>query len=296
MGTRLDVVMPDVEPAHGRAVFQSIADEVARLEGRLSRFRRTSFVTRINLEAGDRPVRLDEEMWSLLTRCAELHRRTSGAFDVTVLPLLQLWGFTGEHPPDKRPSAAEILSVRDRVGMEKLIFDATSAAVRFSVDGMKIDFGAVGKGLALERVEVILRESGIASALVNFGDSSILVVGPHPLGGPWPIGVRRSDEDPTVLHTWATMDTAISSSGGANQSMTIDGSSYGHVVDPRTGVPTDAGVLVSVLATSAVEAEALSTALTVLDSPADVLRNFDAQGVAVDRDDRVSSYGVRRVV
>ena len=78
--------------------------------------------------------------------------------------------------------------------------------------------------------------------------------------------------------------------------MTIDGSSYGHVVDPRTGVPTDAGVLVSVLATSAVEAEALSTALTVLDSPADVLRNFDAQGVAVDRDDRVSSYGVRRVV
>ena len=159
MGTRLDVVMPDVEPAHGRAVFQSIADEVARLEGRLSRFRRTSFVTRINLEAGDRPVRLDEEMWSLLTRCAELHRRTSGAFDVTVLPLLQLWGFTGEHPPDKRPSAAEILSVRDRVGMEKLIFDATSAAVRFSVDGMKVDFGAVGKGLALERVEVILRES-----------------------------------------------------------------------------------------------------------------------------------------
>jgi thiamine biosynthesis lipoprotein len=267
MGTRFEIVLPGVDDAYGHMLSREVEDEVIRLDKKLSRFSPKSLVRRLNVEAYDHAVFLDAEMWSLFSLCFDYYHLTHGAFDIAILPLLELWGF-GQMETRKwvKPSATDVDACLKHVGMQYVALNEKERSIRFMKSGVQIDLGAIGKGYALEEVKGILQAEGIENAFVNFGGSSILALGSHPYGDCWRVGVQHPEQAGETLYEWELMDSAISTSGVANKFVAIDGEQYGHILHPKFGYPVDDTGLISVCASSAIEAEVLSTSFFVLDA------------------------------
>src|SRR5438105_5810243 len=143
MATRFEIVLHGPHSSKLRAAGEEALDEVERLEGQLSLFRPTSEVSYINAHAAQRPVKLDPSLFSLLSQAIKLSRETEGAFDITVGPLLRLWGFRGGAP--RSPQSQEIASVLERVGLGRVDLDPAATTIRLDKPGVSLDLGAIGK-------------------------------------------------------------------------------------------------------------------------------------------------------
>ena len=256
MACRFEVTLSDEHarfvPAARRAL-----DEVDRIEDALTVFRDTSEVARVNREAGQGPVRVGSILFPLLERCRELVTATGGAFDPTATPLSRCWGFLARE--GRLPPTEDIEAARALVGFEKIELDERARTVRFAVPGLSLSFGGIGKGYALDLVADLLRANGVPRALVSAGGSSLLAFGG---GDGFPVDVV-SPRRPGVIARLRLRDSGLGTSGAGEQFFEVDGKRYGHVLDPRTGWPA-AGVLsASVVAPSAAEADALSTAFLI---------------------------------
>ncbi len=227
MGTQFDILMVGREPARLSRIWKAIETEVKQLDKRLSRFDAESEVSRVNREAAHYPVSVSEELWQILQDCKRYHALTDGFFDITLQGFNQV-----------------LLSEKER-------------SVFFFSESLRIDLGGIGKGYALTRIRNLLKENGIGKALVNFGNSSVLAVGTHPLGGYWPVGV----DNPYTKEHIADLklrDTSLSVSGNMPAHPR-------HIVNPLTGKFVEAKKMVSVVAKDPVVAEVLTTAFMVAD-------------------------------
>ena len=247
------------EDAADVAVAREALDEVDLIEEALTVFRETSELVRVNREANLGATRTDAQLFALLQDCASLHRETEGAFDVTSTPLSRTWGFLKR--AGRLPSAEEIASARARVGMDAVELDATRRSVRFGRPGMELNLGSIGKGYALDRVGMLLRERGVTDALVSAAGSSVSALGGR--AGGWVVDVRSRQIQGARLARLTLHDCALATSGAGEQFIDVDGRRYGHVIDPRTGWPAAGLVSVSVVADDAARADALSTAFLV---------------------------------
>jgi thiamine biosynthesis lipoprotein len=257
MACRFEITMAS-EDAAWLAPAREALDEIDRLEETLSVFRSTSLISRMNRLAARTAVEADAETLDLLERCVELHRATGGAFDITSTPLSRCWGFLFRE--GCLPSADAIEEARRAVGSEAVRIDRRSGTIRFDRPGIELNLGAIGKGYALDRVARGMRRNGVGHALLSAGRSSLLGIG-HRDGG-WEIEIV-SPRRTAPLATVRLRDAALGTSGAGDQFIVVDGTRYGHVIDPRTGWPA-AGVLsASVIAPSAAVADALSTAFLV---------------------------------
>jgi thiamine biosynthesis lipoprotein len=258
MACRFDITL-DGEDASFVASARQALDEVDGIEAQLTAFRDTSALARMNRQAANEAATVDVELLNLMTLCRTLHYETDGAFDVTSTPLSRCWGFL--HRDAQLPSEHEIASARDAIGMACVDIDAERRTVRFTRSRVEINFGAIGKGWALDRVAAGLRARGLTRALLSAGHSSVLAIGNGRRG--WPIDLVS----PRVQGRLARIQLqhgALGTSGAGEQFTEIDGKRYGHVLDPRTGWPAESGVLsASVLAADAAVADALSTAFLV---------------------------------
>src|SRR5262249_25596357 len=154
-----------------------------RLDGQLSHYRPASDVSEINARAAVEPVRVEPRLFALLQRAVALSAATGGAFDITTGPLSRCWGFFNKSP--RLPEPAELAAALKLVGIENLLLDSEAQTVRFRRPGTEIHLGAIGKGYAVEQAGRILRELGVAGALVHGGQSSIAAIGAGPGGEPW---------------------------------------------------------------------------------------------------------------
>ncbi len=287
MATRFEILLPAGDPLHLRAAAEEALDEIARLENQLSRHRPTSELSHLNARGATGPVRLDPRLFRLLRTAQELCRHTDGAFDPTVAPLLDCWGFTSGQP--RIPSDDELRDVARRLGPDQIVLDPATGTVRLAQPGVGLDLGAIGKGYAVDRAVEILRDLGIESGLLHAGTSTACAWGKPPGGGSWRIGVPRPDaarrgltakalaeaaapgaENPNaaaLLTTIELHDEALSVSAVWGRAFRVGGESFGHVLDPRTGRPVSANLMAAVVCDSATEADALSTALLVLGTP-----------------------------
>jgi FAD:protein FMN transferase len=260
MACRFEITLASRDAAAVPAARDAL-NEIDRLEDQLSVFRETSVISRINREASDRAVRVDETVLGLLQRCACIHRDTGGAFDITSTPLSRCWGFLQRQ--GRLPSVDDIEAARSRVGFNRVTLDGCSSTVRFAHPGVELNLGAIGKGFALDRVSMTMRGMGVRHALLSAGQSSVLAIGGR--DGGWLVevvspaagGARRP------LAQVRLRNAAIGTSGAGEQFVVVEGRRYGHVIDPRTGWPAAGVVSVSVIATSAAAADALSTAFLV---------------------------------
>ena len=211
------------ESATARAI-----EEVLRIESKFSRYRADSVVSRINASAGGEGVSIDAETRGLLAFADACFRQSGGLFDATSGVLRRAWRFDG----DRVPGDAELAALVELVGWERVELGA--ASVRLPLAGMELDFGGFGKEYAVDRAALVLREAGIAGALVNLaGDLAIL--GPQPDGSPWRLGIQHPRRADALLATLPVTSGAIATSGDYERFIEVDGKRHCHVLDPRTG-------------------------------------------------------------
>lgn len=260
MACRFEVTLP-MRDRRGVVVSQKGLEEADRLEEQLSIFRKTSEVSHVNREAANWPVRVTDSLMSLLQLCLDLHRETEGAFDITSGPLSRCWGFVRRQ--GRIPELEELASAQSSVGSEKIILDPTLNTVHFTTPGVEINLGSIGKGYALDRIGSLI-EGRVQTALLSAGSSSMLAIGAGKREhGGWNTGIRHPGDTTRRLARLRLRDAALATSGSEEQFFEHEGRRYGHIIDPRTGQPSEVVSGVSVIAQSAAMADALATAFYV---------------------------------
>lgn len=265
MATRFEVVLYGAEPSRLRAAGEDALAEIAALEKQLSRYRTDSDIGRINALAAHEPVKVDARLFCLLQLAVEITRATSGAFDITVAALMDLWKMTAQD--GRVPTDDEVREAREQVGAELIFFDKMHSTISFDHQGVQIDLGAIGKGYAIDRAVESLRESGVKSALIHGGTSTIYAIGVRPNGRPWSIGIRDPATQDNCLHTVELQDNSLSVSAPHGRYLISDSRDYGHVIDPRTGQPAHTAALAAIWGPDATHTDALATALLVSGDP-----------------------------
>jgi thiamine biosynthesis lipoprotein len=284
MATRFEIVLHGADPVALRAAAEEALDEVERLDSKLSLYRPDSEVAHLNARAARESVRVSPELFRLLEHIKQLHEETTGAFDITVGPLMRVWGFMGGSR--QLPDAGQLEEARQCVGMHLVQLDRDSLSVRFAQPGVILDLGAVGKGYAIEKAAELLREAGVSSALIHGGTSTSYAIGKPPNEDAWKIAIElptpgvqgvplsssggeeaavsKTTDEPRTRAVVSLVDSALSVSAVWGKSFTSGEITYGHIIDPRTGAPASKAVLAAVSLSSAMESDALSTALLTL--------------------------------
>jgi FAD:protein FMN transferase len=255
MACRFEITLAGEDARHVPAARDALR-EADRLEASLSVFRDTSDLTRINRRAADEPVEVDPELFTLLTRCHELHAATGGAFDITSTPLSRCWGFLMRQ--GRLPSPDDIAAARARVGMDAVTMTAACETISFARPGIELNLGSIGKGYAVQCIADYLSARGVRHVLVSAGASSIVALGGRGWG--WSIDLCARS---TRLARLYLRNGALGTSGAGEQFVEIDGRRYGHVLDPRTGWPASGVRSASVVARDGATADALATAFLV---------------------------------
>ena len=229
--------------------------EIERIERLVSEFDEGSEIYALN--HADSSVRVSAETAGLLERALDYSRRTGGAFDITVKPLLDLYGFGTDSP--RVPSAAGLNRARGLVDASLMKVDSTLVTKPFP--GMQVAVGGIAKGYAVDRAVAVLRAHGITGAIVNAG-GDLYCLGTN-RGKPWRVGVRHPGDADSLLAVVEVVDRAVATSGDYERFFESGGRRYHHILDPGTGLPSRALHSTTVVAESAEEADAFATAVFV---------------------------------
>lgn len=258
MACRFEVVLP-AQDTRFVADANEMLREADRLEAALTVFRETSDLVHVNRTASREPVRVSDELFDLLTRCAHLHASTGGAFDVTSTPLSRCWGFLARD--GRLPESDAIDHARSLVGMDAVVLDPSRRTVRFTRPGIELNLGSIGKGFAVQAIGDRLAARGVENALVSAGASSVLAL--RGCGRGWLVDVTSRQSSRGRLARLRLRNCALGTSGAGEQFIEVEGRRYGHVLDPRTGWPASGVLSASVATTDAATADALATAFLI---------------------------------
>lgn len=264
MGTRFELVLWGESEMRLIAAGEEALEEILRLEAQLSLYRSDSDIADINRRASEEAVPVEPRLFRLLERAARLTEETEGAFDITVAPLLRCWGFMGG--TGEMPTEEAVAEARERVGMQHVLLDAENVTVRFARPGMMLDLGSIGKGYAVECAISLLRENGLTNGLLHGGTSTVYAMGAPPDADAWKVALQKpfETEEGQFLATVDLKDVSLSVSAPHGKWFEANGRRYGHVLDPRTGMPASRSLLSAIVMESATDGDALSTALLTL--------------------------------
>ena len=258
MDTAMRFTLYSGNPVSGQEVLTALSDLLGQLDGALSATREDSDISLVN-RSGGQPVEVAARTGEVLSQALALCEVTGGALDITAYPAVKAWGFTtGEHRVPPPGELAELAASIDYAAVE------TEGNTVTLPDGMELDLGAVAKGYAGDLLAETVRKSGVSSALLDLGQSTIAAVGRKPDGSPWRIGIR----DPNGSSYFAVIelaDSAMGTSGGYQRYFEQGGVTYWHILDPKTAAPARSGLAsVTVVSPSALVCDGLSTALFVM--------------------------------
>lgn len=265
MGVRARIVVyaPAGEPATLAA--QAAFAELARLDAMMSDYQPASELSRLPAMSHTTPVRVSDDLYLVLVRAMEVSERAHGAFDVTLGPLTRLW--RESRRSGTLPDRAALDDARARTGFRLL--ELQHGTVRAARADMQLDLGGIAKGFAAERAVGVLRSHALPISLVSLA-GDVYAGDPPPGAEGWRVEIRgdRSGEESSPIGTLWLTRAGVSTSGDATQHVVVGGTRYSHILDPRTGLGVQSGRTVTVLSPRGMDADALSTALSVL-GPAD---------------------------
>jgi len=254
MGTTYTVELCGTNQPVLQTAAREAFDEVHRLDRMLSNYIPGSELSRVNDHAADAPVHVSQEFFDLLSQCVNYSNESEGTFDITVGPLMKVWGFY--EGAGHLANAAEIRAALNESGYHNLELNAANLTVRFRKHGMALDPGGVGKGYAVDRMVAILRKRGTCSGLVSAGGSSIYGIGAPPADARgWRIRIRDPRNGNRTVSQVYLKDTSISTSGSSEKFFWAGGKRYSHIMDPRTGYPAEGMLSVSVVAPQTLDSE-----------------------------------------
>jgi FAD:protein FMN transferase len=260
LGTTCTITLYDRLPS---SKLDAVFSRLREIEARMTVNRNDSEISAVNQAAGQHPVKVSADTMAVLQAGLEFSRLGSGAFDITIGPLVKLWGIGTDQA--RVPAAEEIRKARSLVGYRSLQLDAASGEAFLRSPGMRLDLGAIAKGYAADEAARTLRSLGVKRALINLG-GNILTVGSKPDGSLWRIGIQNP-EDPrgTYLGIVTTGESAVVTSGVYERFFEQDGKRYHHILDTKTGFPVFNGLTsVSIVTPVSMRADGFSTLLFAL--------------------------------
>lgn len=253
MATRFELVLAGEDETFLRAVAEEAAEVIEECDARWSLFHPGSLVSFINRTAFERAVRLEDATFELMETAREVSGRTGGAFDLTVAPVMSALGLhDGANLSESAGSTA--------AGMDAIELDSGDRTIRLRHRGVSIDLGGIAKGKALDLAAEVIRGHGVECALLHGGTSSVVGIGAPPGDAGWSVRVAGMDEPRAV----SLKDRAMSVSGAHGRVVGSEESAVGHVIDPSSGESIGRRGVCCVVASTACEADAWSTALLVL--------------------------------
>jgi len=282
MGSPCEIILYSNNQRDAKNVADLVISDVLGIEQRYSRYKQDSVLSAIN-RAAEKGGRIDvsEETAALLNYADTCYKQSDGLFDISSGVLRGLWDFKSK----KIPAQSAIKQMLKRVGWHKI--ELTASSITFTVANMELDFGGIGKEYAVDRAAAICWEQGIRGGLVNLG-GDIKVIGPHPSGAPWMVGISHPRKAGELLMRLPIYSGAVASSGDYERCIEINGRRYGHVLNPKTGWPVQGLAAVTVVAEQCVVAGSACTISMLKDKEGKKwIKNMGLEYLWVDKKGRV---------
>jgi thiamine biosynthesis lipoprotein len=262
MGTRFQIILYAPDEASAQRAAKAAFERIAALDGIMSDYRPTSELMRLCQKAGGPPVPVGDDLFFVLSRAQEVSRRSGGAFDVTVGPVVRLW--RRARKIHELPDPKELARARELVGYDKMRLDAQTHTVQLLQNGMQLDLGGIAKGYSADEALKVVQQHGITRALVAAG-GDIAVSDPPPDKDGWFVGIAPLlDPNRTPSRYLSLKNAAVSTSGDAEQYVEIGGKRYSHIVDPKTGIGLVGRLSVTVVARHGITADSLTKVVAVV--------------------------------
>ena len=267
MGTTYNIVAVDVPAGlQADAITKAVTETLAEVNGRMSNWDPNSEISRFNAQKTTDSVRISAQLAQVIRAANEIHTRSAGRFDVTLGPLIELWGFGARGPEDPVPSDEDIAETSKRVGQSRLLSLTTGPdMLRKARSDTSVYLAAIAKGYGVDEVARTLRDLGLQNFMVEIG-GDLLASGVNAEGRPWRIGIERPDAaNRTVQEIVHLSALGMATSGDYRNFFEKDGVRYSHIIDAGTGRPiSHRTASVTVLAESAMMADGWATALLAL--------------------------------
>ncbi len=261
MGTSVEVRAYNGDEGTRQVAIAEAFAAIAEVDRLMSNYRDDSELASVNSNAATSAVHVSDPLFSVIAAAQQVSDRSGGAFDITVGPLVKLWGFHDKKP--HVPGAAELDVVRPLVNYRNLLLDDSAHTIRFARPGVEIDLGGIAKGFAVELAAGVLKRHGLAGFIDAGGNQFML--GLPPGKSSWTVGIRDPDRADSLIGEIDSGPASVSTSAGyATFLVAPDGRRYGHILDPRSLHPTDACLSVTTLSLDGTLGDAVSTAAFVM--------------------------------
>ena len=234
---------------------------------------------------------VSDDFLYVMKESEKLYHLTGGAWDGTVKPLVDLWGFSRQGIPESIPEQSSIKEALSKIGFDKIRIDAKGRSLQKIVPGVTVDLSSIAKGFGVDQIAKLIRENGYSDFIVEIG-GEVVASGKTREGTPWKIGINTPDKDAPIDQVYKTMNLenqAVATSGDYRNFNEINGVRYSHILDPRTGYPINNRVVsVTILSGNCTFADGLATAVMVLgpDAGLDLINRLDnTEGLIITRDE-----------
>jgi thiamine biosynthesis lipoprotein len=261
MGSRFEITVVADDSSKADYYIELAVNEISRIERLISSWDQKSQTSEINKNAGIRPVQVDVELLELIERSIGISKLTDGAFDISYASMDRIWKFDGSMT--SMPTENEIKTSVEKVGYENIVLNHETHSVYLSVKGMKIGFGAIGKGYAADKVKGLLMEKGVTAGIIN-ASGDMATWGKQTDGSDWKVAITNPLDKKKAFALLPISGGAVVTSGDYERYVNFNGKRYTHIIDPRTGYPSTGIISVTVFAPKAELADALATSIFVM--------------------------------
>ncbi len=261
MGSDFGITVVAQNDSLAKGYINDAITEIKRIEKIISSWDNNSETTLINRNAGIKPVVVSEELFKLIQRAKLISKLTDGAFDISYASMDKIWKFDGSMK--QFPSEETIKKSVQKVGYQNIIMDAAKHTVFLKKKGMKIGFGAIGKGYAADKAKQLLINKGVKAGIIN-ASGDMNTWGKQPDGSDWMVAITNPFNKQKAFGLLPLKQGAVVTSGSYEKYVFFNGKRYAHIIDPRTGIPATGIVSVSVFAPKAELADALATSVFVM--------------------------------
>lgn len=262
MGSVFQITIVDEDTVSAQKNIQKVIAEIDRIENLISEWRPETQISEVNQNAGIRPVKVDREVFELTKKALYFSEITKGAFDISIVATDKIWKFDGSM--EQLPSKRNIKKSVEKVNYKNIILDSINSTIFLSQKGIKIGFGATGKGYAADKGRQLMQALGIKGGIINAA-GDLATWGTQPNGKPWKIGVNNPFETgETVEVLKFSTNKAVTTSGNYEKYAEFNGKRYSHIINPKTGIPSTQITSATVIGESAEMCNGFSTSLMVL--------------------------------
>lgn len=261
MGSSFEITVVAKDSTEGFKHINSAISEIKRIETLISSWDSNSQTSLINQNSGIKPVKVDQELFDLIERAIKLSKLTNGAFDISYASMDKIWKFDGSMT--KMPSEEDIKKSVEKVGYENIILNKEKQTVYLKLKGMKIGFGAIGKGYAADKAKALLIKNGVTAGIIN-ASGDLNTWGTQPNGNDWMVAIVNPLNKSKVFSWFSVKNRAVVTSGNYEKYVRFNDKLYTHIIDPRTGYPATGVLSVSIFTKTAELADALATSVFVM--------------------------------